>query len=280
MPKPPNDARPIRDAATVVLLRRGADGLETFMVCRHKKSGFMGGVHVFPGGKLDDEDRAAPLLERLVGEDLTSIAHRMNEPDAERAAGLMIAAVRETFEEAGLVLGTCRKGCDLARERQQLHEGAPFSGFASTASLSVDPHTLIPYARWVTPEVESYRFDTRFFVAIAPDGQEATHDGTETTSAAWLRPGQALKQMRDNTIELAPPTLRTLEWLADFQHPEDALQDAASRPPPLIRPKVIVQEDGWFLALPGDPAHPEPKQVIAGPTRLIFVDQQWRAVDL
>ncbi len=280
MAKPPDDARPIRDAATVVLLRSGTDGLETFLVCRHKKSGFMGGVHVFPGGKLDDTDRAPALLERLVGEEPTSIAHRMDERNAAQAAGLMIAAVRETFEEAGLVLGTCREGCDFARERQRLHDGAAFSDFAATVGLSVDPQTLVPYARWITPEVESYRFDTRFFVAVTPEGQQATHDGTETTSATWLRPEQALSQMRDSTIQLAPPTLRTLEWLADFRRPEDALQDAASRPPPLIRPQVVVQDDGWFLALPGDPAHPESEQVIPGPTRLVFIDQQWRAVDL
>lgn len=264
----------------MVLLRSGADGLETFMLCRHEKSGFMGGAHVFPGGKLDESDRDPSLLSRLSGEAPASIATRMGEDDQMRAAGLMIAAIRETFEESGLVLGDFARDTDLARQRERLHSGSSFTDIASALNLEIDAASLVPYARWVTPKVEKHRFDARFFLAMEPQGQEATHDGTETTSASWLHPETALEDMRAGKILLAPPTLRTLEWLAGFGQPEEALAEAASRTPPLVRPQVVIEGSEWFLALPGDPAHPEPEQALPGPTRLVFIDQQWRAADL
>lgn len=239
----------------------------------------MGGAHVFPGGKLDDDDHHPSMLARLAGETSESIAARMNEDDATLAAGLVVAAIRETFEEAGVVLGDMQHDTDLETQRKALETGTTFAQFANAVGLTVQTSALVPYARWITPEVESHRFDARFLLAIQPENQLASHDGTETTSAIWLRPNQALDDAQAGKIQIAPPTLRTLEWLSSFHQPEDALRDAATRKPPVIRPKVIVEGSGWFLALPGDPAHPESDAVIPGPTRMVFIDQRWKGID-
>lgn len=269
----PSD-KPIKDASTVILLRDSEDGIETFMLCRHQKSGFMGGAHVFPGGKLDDEDLDASWASHIEGED-SSIAQRLGETDAERSRGLLIAGVRETFEEAGVLLASASGIIELGVARERLHGGASFLALADEMRMLIDAASMTPYARWVTPEFESRRFDTRFYVARVPSDQNATHDGSETTSAVWLRPSNAIEQMRAGTIKLAPPTVRTLAWLSGFANTGSVIEDAASRTPPLVRPKVVAGGDGWFLALPGDPEHPEREPALPGATRMVLEGGAW-----
>ena len=124
--------------------------------------------------------------------------------------------------------------------------------------------------------MESRRFDTRFYIAVMPEGQRASHDGAETTSATWLRPAVAIDDMLAGRIKLAPPTVRTLQWLADFDDAEAVIADALSRKPPLVRPRIVTADSGWFLALPGDPEHPEDDAVLPGATRMVFDDGAWR----
>jgi 8-oxo-dGTP pyrophosphatase MutT (NUDIX family) len=264
----------IQDASTVIVLREADDGLETFMVCRHHRSGFMGGAHVFPGGKVDETD-LDPGWGARVERPAEEIAERLGEADAVTARGLLVAAVRETFEEAGVLLARTASGTDLPTIRTRLREGASFLGLADEIDLKIDPMTLTPYARWVTPEIESRRFDTRFYVAVLPEGQGASHDGTETTSAVWLRPADAIDDMRTGRIKLAPPTVRTLKWLAEFEDAESVIAAALSRKPPLVRPRVVARDGGWFLALPGDPEHPESDRVLPGATRMVLADGAW-----
>jgi 8-oxo-dGTP pyrophosphatase MutT (NUDIX family) len=264
----------IQDASTVIVLREADDGLETFMVCRHHRSGFMGGAHVFPGGKVDETD-LDPGWGARVERPAEEIAERLGEADAVTARGLLLAAVRETFEEAGVLLARTASGADLPTIRARLREGASFLGLADEIDLKIDPMTLTPYARWVTPEIESRRFDTRFYVAVLPEGQGASHDGTETTSAVWLRPADAIDDMRTGRIKLAPPTVRTLKWLAEFEDAESVIAAALSRKPPLVRPRVVARDGGWFLALPGDPEHPESNRVLPGATRMVLADGAW-----
>lgn len=264
----------IQDASTVIVLREADDGLETFMVCRHHRSGFMGGAHVFPGGKVDETD-LDPGWGARVERPAEEIAERLGEADAVTARGLLVAAVRETFEEAGVLLARTASGADLPTIRARLREGASFLGLADEIDLKIDPMTLTPYARWVTPEIESRRFDTRFYVAVLPEGQGASHDGTETTSAVWLRPADAIDDMRAGRIKLAPPTVRTLKWLAEFEDAESVIAAALSRKPPLVRPRVVARDGGWFLALPGDPEHPESNRVLPGATRMVLADGAW-----
>lgn len=266
--------KPIRDASTVILLRDTNAGVETFMVCRHQKSGFMGGAHVFPGGKLDDEDLSDAWAPYIEGTD-ASIAQRLAESDSARSRGLLVAGIRETFEEAGVLLAQTARDADLKNARRRLYEGTPFVSLANELTMRIDAHSLTPYARWVTPELESRRFDTRFYVSVVPQGQQASHDGSETTSAAWLRPAAALDQMRSGMIKLAPPTVRTLAWLSEFDATRSIIDNAASRPPPLVRPRIVTGGDSWFLALPGDPDHPEPDAAIPGSTRMVLDGGAW-----
>lgn len=264
----------IKDASTVIVLRNAGKGLETFMVCRHHQSGFMGGAHVFPGGKVDAVDSDPRWLER-VDRSAEEITARLAESDPRRGLGLLVAGVRETFEEAGVLLASAAAGVDLGEVRRKLHEGVSFIELAEEADLRIDSTALVPYARWVTPKMESRRFDTRFYIASIPEGQRASHDGSETTSAAWLRPAAALDDMVAGKIKLAPPTVRTLRWLAEFGDVAEAIADASSRKPPLVRPRLVSSDAGWFLALPGDPEHPERERALPGATRMVLRGSAW-----
>ena len=267
--------KPIKDASTVIVLREADQGLETFLLCRHHQSGFMGGAHVFPGGKVDPSD-AEPSWRARVDRPTEEITERLGESDPEVGLGLLVAAVRETFEEAGVLLASTASGVDLVAARERLHGGASFSALATDVDMKIQSTALTPYARWITPKMESRRFDTRFYVAVLPEGQSASHDGTETTSATWLRPAGAIDDMYAGRIKLAPPTVRTLQWLAQFDDAKSVIADALSRKPPLVRPRLVTGDDGWFLALPGDPEHPESEVVLPGATRMVFDDGAWR----
>ena len=276
-------ARPIRDAATVIVLRETQDrenqnGIETFMVCRNKKSPFLGGVHVFPGGKLDDGDMSDTLLARILSITPAEMANKLGEEiDDTHAAGLWITAIRETFEEAGVLLGEATKAIDLKSARDRLNDRQSFAPIAEELGLKIHGEHLQPYARWITPPIEKRRFDTRFFLAAVPEGQEASYDGKETTSARWLSPDAALSAMLNGDIKLAPPTLCTLQWLSGFNTIDTAFASAAARPPPLVNPHVVSLESGWMLTLPGDQEHPTSKRALDGdgPTRLKYVDGKW-----
>jgi 8-oxo-dGTP pyrophosphatase MutT (NUDIX family) len=266
--------KPIRDASTVIVLREANGSLETFMLCRHQQSGFMGGAHVFPGGKVDATDSDERWLGR-VDRTPEEISELLGETEPKRGLGLLVAGVRETFEEAGVLLARTREGARLSDTRRQLHDGARFIDLADALDLKIDVMALAPYARWITPKMESRRFDTRFYIAVIPEGQTASHDGSETTSAIWLRPAQALDDMIAGKIKLAPPTVRTLRWLAEFRDAQSVIDDALSRKPPLVRPRLVTGKSGWFLALPGDPEHPEDEAVLPGATRMVFDNGAW-----
>ncbi len=272
---PVKPINPIKDASTVIVLRDVDDGIETFLLCRHQQSGFMGGAHVFPGGKVDRDDHD-PSWQARVDLPTEDIAARFGESDTAVGLGLLVAAVRETFEEAGVLLANITTGVDLSAARRRLHDGTSFSEIANDIDMQIDSFALTPYARWITPKMESRRFDTRFYIALLPKGQHGSHDGTETTSATWLRPSNAIDDMFAGRIKLAPPTVRTLDWLAQFNDTKSVVADACSRKPPLVRPRLVTGEGGWFLALPGDPEHPEDEAVLPGSTRMIFDNGAWR----
>jgi 8-oxo-dGTP pyrophosphatase MutT (NUDIX family) len=266
---------PINDASTIIVLRDTDAGIETFMLCRHQQSGFMGGAHVFPGGKVDAEDRSTGWLDH-VDQTAEAVTRALGERDEGGGLALLIAGIRETFEEAGVLLARTSKAADLVKARTRLHEGEGFMALAKEVQMRIDANALVPYARWVTPKMESRRFDTRFYIARMPEDQEASHDGSETTSAVWLRPSEALDGMLSGRLKLAPPTVRTLRWLAEFEDSGAVMQDARSRTPPLVRPRIVTGEGTWFLALPGDAEHPENEPVLPGATRMIFDRGAWR----
>jgi 8-oxo-dGTP pyrophosphatase MutT (NUDIX family) len=269
-----------RDAATVILLREEASGFSVFMVRRHAKSGFMAGAYVFPGGTLDANDGAPSVLAHVAGRDEEAAARALGEDDGRLALALHVAALRETFEEAGVLLadGVDERLAEEARRRLVAKE-VSFEELVSELRVRLRADALTPLSRWITPEVEPRRYDARFFLARAPAAQRAAHDRVEVTAGEWLRPHEALARGARGEIQLAPPTLRTLECLAAFASVDEAIADAASRRPPLVRPVFVDLGATWALALPGDPAHPERDRVLPGPTRFMLVDGVFRSVD-
>lgn len=222
-------------AATVILLRDADEGLQVLLMRRHAASGVLGGVHVFPGGKLDPADLAQPA-DGVSPAQLEALA----EPalDAGHAAALYIAAVRETLEECGLRL---------------------------------DVASLWPWSRWITPRqpsVTNKRFDTRFFVAAAPAGQEAQHDNHEATEAVWLTPGEGLQRYWEGAIDLAPPQIMSLAQLTRVGDVAQALAQARSRRPALVAPEAFDEGGCRVICYPGDPRHSINQPVWDGPTRL------------
>lgn len=256
----------------------GDEAFEIFMVRRHGKSGFMAGAHVFPGGKLDDEDGADAILDRCIGLTADEAAERLAESDGRRALALHVAAIRETFEEAGVLIADGADAIELADARKKLHDGTfSFEHFVIDADLQLRVGELQPQARWITPEVEPRRYDTRFFLAPAPREQDASHDAIETTAGEWLSPAAAIAKMEAGEIQLPPPTLRTLQVLATASSIDDAFADAASQKPPTIMPAFHDEGGTFVLALPGDSKHSVKERAFPGPTRLVLEDGRWWA---
>ena len=260
-------------SATVMLLRDSALGPEVLMMRRHGNSNVLGGVHVFPGGKLDGAD--GEVAEELFDQPLQHLlqALKQEDLDAKTAAALYITALRETFEECGLLL------CDgvapqvLLQARALLRDGQAFAAVLQQLGLPLQTRHLVPWSRWITPRVPSVspkRFDTRFFVAQAPQGQEALHDDHEATETVWLSPAQALRQYWERQIELAPPQILSLSQLARFDSVAAVLAAARNRPPALIEPSPFDQDGQRVICYPGDPRHPVAERAWPGPTRLTF----------
>jgi 8-oxo-dGTP pyrophosphatase MutT (NUDIX family) len=263
----------IKAASTILLLRdRPEATFEVFMVRRHGKSGFMAGAYVFPGGKLDDGDCDEHLHARLLGAPSANYAAFLAEPGLcpRTAAGLIVAAIRETFEEAGVLLADFVGVDRLAAVRSRLHEGASFADVLAELNAQLNLRDLAALSRWITPQAEPRRFDTRFFVAKAPVDQSAAHDARETTEHAWLTPKEAIARMERGEIQLPPPTLKTLLDLAELPSADAVLAYARSRPAPCVAP-VLQDVDGLLtILLPGDVLHPEQAPAFAGSTRIVL----------
>ena len=256
-----------RDAATLVLLRDGAEGLEVFCVERNRKSRFMGGALVFPGGKVDEGDRD-PAWETL-----------LLPPREGVRQDIALAACRESLEEAAIlpVSGTLTHAEALVF-RQALTTGPDFLRSALKArGLAIDLSSLVPFARWVTPEPEVRRFDARFFMLRAPEGQDGAHDTYETMASFWAHPSEVLARFDAGDVQMAPPTHRTLELLLTHATVDDALAAAASARLDPICPVLIDYDGTMALTLPGDPDHPQATPIIAGRTRYVLRGEQWRA---
>lgn len=216
-----------RPAATIILLRDGARGLEVLLQRRGAGAAFMAGAHVFPGGVVDPRDREMP--PSLVDDSaLPRLAER-------------VAALREAFEEAGILLATRASrpldGTDLAapdaialrRRLHDRHDDADWRPWLAEGGLRLGVSSLALANRWVTPEAEPRRFDTWFFRAVCPLGQLAEHDSVEMVSSAWVRPSDALAAAARGEALVVTPTRRNLEDLVGFATAADAVADAHAR---------------------------------------------------
>jgi 8-oxo-dGTP pyrophosphatase MutT (NUDIX family) len=267
-------------AATVMVVRDGPQGVEVLMVRRHGNSGVLGGVHVFPGGKLDAADAQvdAAMLDRPAADCLHALAEPALDPAT--AVSLHVAAVRETFEECGLLLGQQATPEQVLQLRQLTQEGLGFAAALQRVGLRLPLASLRPWSRWVTPRVPSVtnkRFDTRFFVAAAPADQQAEHCLVETTEAVWLSPRAGLEHFWAGEIDLAPPQIMTLSHFHRLASVEQLMQAASSRPPALIEPEPFDEEGCRVICYPGDPRHSVREPVWPGPTRLSYRNQRFEA---
>jgi 8-oxo-dGTP pyrophosphatase MutT (NUDIX family) len=267
---------PARASASVVMLRDGAAGLEVFLVKRHGLSDVLGGAYVFPGGKVDRsdaDDEVLALLDRPPAE----LKAQLGEPQLAEAdaAALFVAALRESFEECGVLFAAQASG-DVARTAWQLmREGRSFDETAALLRLTLAAGELVPWSRWITPAVGGVvrkRFDTRFFLARVPHGQEPRHDERETTHSEWLAPREALRRYWAREIELAPPQIMSLAHLARHAGAASAIAEAASRPPPLVQPEPLLEDGVRAVCYPGDARHPVRTRALPGPTRLSHID--------
>lgn len=274
-------------SATVMVVRDGPAGLEVLLVRRHGNSGVLGGVHVFPGGKLDAADRQVDpaALDRTAAELLSALAEPGLDPDT--AVGLHLAALRETFEECSLLLGlhaSLSASGDGARLAAQVREhtltGLGFAAAVQRLGQPLAVSSLLPWSRWVTPRqpsVTNKRFDTRFFVAAAPAGQDASHCTFEATEAVWLSPRAALERYWAGEIDLAPPQIMSLCQLGRLAGVAQVQAVARSRPPALIEPEPFDQDGCRVICYPGDPRHSRREPVWDGPTRLTYRNQRFEA---
>ena len=274
------------DAATLVLVRPGpdAEGVEVFCVERNKKSRFMGGAIVFPGGKLDGSDVLAEwtplttpprLPERGTVPFTSSDAHFRS---------LAIACARETLEEAAMLHvhdGKVTQEDLFALRKELTAQPEALRAFLSKRRLRLDLGALRPFARWITPEAESRRFDARFFIAIAPEGQTGFHDEHETMASFWASPREVLKRFESGEVQLMPPTHRTIALLADCASTSAvlAMADASCLDP--ICPRLVQQKDAagetMALVLPGDPEHTVGEERVPGASRYVLRGDRWQA---
>jgi len=271
-----SEAAAPRLASTVLLFRAPASGaeLEVFLVKRHGRSGFMAGAHVFPGGRVDDDDA---LLLHPIDDDKLRKAQTLAEGEGapDEALAFVGAAIRETAEECGVLLATgddgYASGDDAAAVFAALKDGASFKDELHSRGLVVDLEALHAFSWWLTPKAEPKRYDTRFFFAVAPDGQVASHDEYETTDSSWMTPREALDAYAKKEIVLAPPTLVTLEELVGVASLDD-VKARAMRPLRQITPVLTQDDDGQLvIAMPGDPLHGEPDRAFKSRTRVTMV---------
>jgi 8-oxo-dGTP pyrophosphatase MutT (NUDIX family) len=271
---------PPRPAATVVLLRDAPAGLEVFLMKRHGLSDVLGGAYVFPGGKVDAADAELDLAAH--GDQPPSTLHTtLDEPDISEttAAALYVAALREAFEESGVLFAQGGVSAQPAAQAAALLRGGiGFNAALAQLGLRLQTRAILPWSRWITPvrpSVMNKRFDTRFFVAAVPGGQVARHDDFETTESIWLSPREALMQYWAGQIELAPPQIMSLAHLARHSAVDSVLSAARLRRPPVIQPESFDLEGERMICYPGDERHTLREPALPGPTRLCYRNKRF-----
>ncbi|UGQ09086.1 NUDIX domain-containing protein [Yinghuangia sp. ASG 101] len=248
-----------RRAATVVLLRRRPEGLEAYLLRRHAGMKFAAGVYAFPGGGVDPRDADHEVA--WAGPTPEEWAKRLRTSPAE-ARAIVAAAVRETFEESGVLLAgpdtgsvvSDTTGDDWEADRAALvGRKLGLTEFLGRRGLVLRSDLLGAWSRWITPEFEEHRYDTWFFVAALPDGQRTRDVSGEADRVAWARPADALAVVKAGRFGMLPPTVETLRNMTAYEVPAEALDASAARDlaPVMARPRY--EGDKLVIAWPGIP---------------------------
>jgi 8-oxo-dGTP pyrophosphatase MutT (NUDIX family) len=240
---------PAVPAATIMLLRDGDAGLEVFMVVRHHQIDFASGALVFPGGKVDPQDSDERVLARLAGYD-GATAGQME---------LRAAAIREAFEESGILLarrrgdGALPAATDLERWRNGLNDKSLKLGpLLEEGDLHLCCDDLVHYAHWITPDFMPKRFDTHFYLARVPHAQEAGHDGHENVDSVWISPKQVIADAEAGTRTVIFPTLSNVVKLAQYDSVEAAFEGTRRAPVVPIKPWTEKRGEDRFVCIPTD----------------------------
>ena len=262
----PNEEPTIPQPAATVLLVRDTqeDGIEVFLIERAAKTNF-GGAYVFPGGKVDLEDSS---------DEFSKICQGVSDQDASSALGIekgglayWVAVIRECFEEVGILLAYRKDGGNFDPEdesendrfvdyRKRLNDGEKvLADMCKSEELFLATDRLAYLAHWITPKIEKRRYDTRFFIAQAPEGQEAIHDGSESVNSLWIKPEEALKQFKEGKLLMIMPTIKNLESICEYSNTKELLEDKNSINPydiATIEPKFFMENGKMVGLLPGD----------------------------
>jgi 8-oxo-dGTP pyrophosphatase MutT (NUDIX family) len=255
-----------KNAATVILIRPSKSGdWEIFLARRHQNQSFMAGAYVFPGGQLEEADSDPQLENHIKTADVFDPCLLLQDSSlsGEKARGFFITAIRETFEEAGILLGGKTTGNFISFHDEKVHKRfndyrhqlnasqITLAGIARKEEISFFPDALIPYAHWITPEFEKKRFSTRFFLAKLPLCQTTVADAMELTESLWVTPQKALEMNHRKEIILMPPTFKTIEELSAFRDIDQLFSAAKIK---IIYP-ILPQLEGNILKLPHDPEY-------------------------
>lgn len=250
---PPKAPVPPRPAATLALLRQEGDQLQVLLLKRSPLTRFIPGAYVFPGGRVDEVDGSEEILDHLAGPERGNASQETHDsgqprgPDLKLPGGApLIAALRETLEEAGILLAeggprsiAMEGGDPGSRLRRSLHEGErQFHSVLVSMKVKLDSRSLAYIGRWMTPVQERYRYDTCFFGAEVPAGCQAFPDGKEMVEAIWLSPREALERNQEGTLPMVFPTILTLEALRGFSSAGAALRELGSRKVTRLLPAV------------------------------------------
>jgi 8-oxo-dGTP pyrophosphatase MutT (NUDIX family) len=238
-----------RPAATILLLRDGRDGIEVFMVVRHQAIDFAGGALVFPGGRVEEADHELAArpgdCPNLDGLDVVAMAFR-------------VAAIRETFEECGVLLARPLGSADLIdaetlerledQHRAALNAGSiGFDAVLGSEELQPAPDLLVHFAHWITPATQTKRYDTHFFLAEAPAAHLAVHDGWEAVESIWITPARALADTESGKYKLVFATAKNLEKLGQSATVRAAMATARAAKVVTVQPKGTKLEGGKRL---------------------------------
>ncbi len=280
-----------RDAATIMLVRDaptggGGTGLQVCMLKRHIDSDFVGGAYVFPGGKVDDADRDARARSLCRGRDDAEASELLGISSGGLA--FFVAAIRECFEESGVLLGYRGAAADdgrdpapagghasrevagaqeqrrgfsdagslewLAARRKELNAGeTDFVSLCNAGGITLAVDEVHYFSHWITPEGAPKRYDTRFFVAAMAAGQTPAHDSYETVDTVWVSPSEALERHKSGNFDLIFPTMKNLEAIGRFDTAGELLEAAkAIEHVPAVLPRVVADGNGIRILLPGD----------------------------